>query len=98
MPRCTVPNPTTGKPCGRPTARAAKKGLSAFTCRFHQQFKQRNGSHWCKSPSAAVLRPYLSAALSFIGTHRTDPFISAALANAWALHLFLRMNVQQLSY
>ena len=79
LPRCTVPDPTSGKPCGRPTARAAKNGLSAFTCRYHQQFKQRNGSHWCKSPAATVLKPYLSAALSFIGAHRTDPFVSAAL-------------------
>lgn len=79
MPRCTVTDPTTGKPCGRPTARAAKKGLSAFHCRYHQQHKQRHGSHWCKSPSAVTLKPYLIAAMSFIGAHRTDPFISAAV-------------------
>src|SRR5665213_2428749 len=65
--------------CGRPTARASKQGLSAFTCRYHQQHRQRHGSHWCKSPSAAVLRPYLSAALSFIEAHRADIFIGAAL-------------------
>jgi hypothetical protein len=79
MPRCTVTDPITGKACGRPTARAAKKGLSAFTCRYHQQHKQRHGSHWCKSPSATTLSSYLYAAMSFIGTHRTDPYISAAL-------------------
>jgi len=79
MPRCTIPDPVTGSACGRPTARAAKNGLSAFTCRYHQQHKQRHGSHWCKTPSAVTLNPYLSAALSFIGAHRADPFISAAL-------------------
>ena len=79
MPRCVVPDPITGKACGRPTGRAARRGLSAFTCRYHQQYKQRHGSHWCKSPSAVTLSPYLSAALSFIGTHRNDPFIGAAL-------------------
>jgi len=77
--KCTVPNPITGIACGRPTARAAGEGLSAFACRYHQQHKQRHGSHWCKSPSAIVLKPYLSAARSFIGAHRTDPFVSAAL-------------------
>jgi len=77
--RCTVPNPATGAACGRPTSRAAREGLSAFICRYHQQHKQRHGSHWCKSPSAAMLNPYLSAALSFIGVHRTDPFVRAAL-------------------
>src|SRR5665213_22270 len=79
MPCCTVSDPVTGKACGRPTARAVRDGLSAFTCRYHQQFKQRHGSNWSRSPSAAVLKPYLSAALTFIGTHRVDPFISAAL-------------------
>ena len=80
MPRCTVPDPITGKACGRPTARAAKQGLSAFTCRFHQQKLQRFGSTWCKSPSASDLKPYLTAALAFIDLHRTrDAFIRAAL-------------------
>ena len=80
MPRCTVPHPQTGKPCGRKTARAAKTGLSGFTCRNHQQHTQRHGSPWCPTPSAATLRPYLSAALSYIASHRADPFISAAIA------------------
>src|SRR5665213_1217106 len=77
LPRCTVPDPRTGSICGRPTARAARQGLSVFTCKIHQQFAQRHGSHWCKSPSAVTLKPYLTAAMSFIGAQRTDPFISA---------------------
>jgi hypothetical protein len=80
MPRCTVPDPNTGNACGRPTTRAAKKGLSAFTCRYHQQHKQRHGSYWAKRPTASVLNPYISAALSIIRERRTDPFINAALA------------------
>ena len=79
VPHCAVPNPVTGKACGRPTARAAKKGLGAFTCRYHQQFKQRHGSLWCKSPSAAALSPYLAAALSFVAAQRTDLYVNAAL-------------------
>jgi hypothetical protein len=93
FPKCAIPG------CGRPTQRAAKKGLSAFTCRYHQQHKQRHGSHWCKSPSAAMLNPYLSAALSFIGAHRADPFISAALtgtggimASAGPVEMATRLN------
>ncbi len=79
MPCCTIPDPTTGIPCGRPTARAAKAGLSAFVCRRHQQHTQRHGSPWCKTPAAAALRPYLSASLSYVASHRADPFIEAAL-------------------
>ena len=85
MPRCTIPDPTTGKACGRQTARAAKKGLSAFTCRYHQAFRQRHGSAWCKSPSGSVLRPYTTAALAYIATRRSDPYISAALTGLDAL-------------
>jgi hypothetical protein len=85
FPRCTVSDPNTGRACGRLTSRSAKKGLSAFTCRYHQQHKQRHGSHWCKSPTAVVLKPYLSAALSFIGAHRTNPFINAALAGVGSI-------------
>jgi hypothetical protein len=99
MLRCTVPDPVSGIACNRPTTRAVKKGLSAFTCRYHQQHKQRHGSHWCKSPSASVLNPYLAAALSFIGAHRADPFISAALngmggimASAGPVEIATRLN------
>lgn len=79
LPRCTVADPITGKACGRPTARAAKKGLSGFTCRYHQAHRQRHGSHWCKTPSGATLRAYLACSLSYIGSHRTDPYVKAAL-------------------
>ena len=81
MPRCTVPDPVTGKACGRPTMRAAKQGLSAFMCRKHVLHRQRHGSAWCPSPSAAALRPYLKAALSHVNLHRAhDPYVRAALA------------------
>lgn len=79
MPRCMVSDPTTGKPCGRPTARAAKQGLNAYICRHHQCYLQRHGSTWRNSPAAPTLRPYLAATLSYIGSQRTDPFINAAL-------------------
>jgi hypothetical protein len=80
LPSCTVADPVTGKPCGRQTERAAKDGLSAFVCRYHVQFKARHGSHWCKSPSADLLRPYLKAAATFIDLHRSDLYIGAALS------------------
>lgn len=80
LPRCTISDPVTGKACGRPTARAAREGLSAFTCRYHQQFKQRHGSHWCRSPSADLLRPYTTAAIVLLKSRAGDPFLVAALA------------------
>ncbi len=71
--------------CVRPTQRAAKVGLSAAVCRYHQQHRQRHGSPWCKSPQAAVLRPYLFAAVSFIAVNRSDPFVAGALAGVGGL-------------
>lgn len=70
----------TGKPCGRPTSRADKSGLSAFTCRYHQQFKQRHGSHWCRSPPAKIVRPYIAAADDFLRSKANDPYVVAAVA------------------
>jgi hypothetical protein len=74
FPRCTIIG------CGRPTERAAKAGLSATLCRKHLLHRQRFGSAWCRSPAATTLKPYLSAARSFIDVHRDDPFVRAALA------------------
>lgn len=79
MPRCMVSDPTTGKPCGQPTARAAKQGLSAFICRHHQSHLQRHGSTWCNSPTATVLNTHLKVALKFIDANRDDPFVNAAV-------------------
>lgn len=76
---CSITDPLNGKPCGRPTSRAARKGLSRFVCRYHQQFQQRHGSPWKRSPSARDLQPYLHAALRFLTEHRSDPFVSAGL-------------------
>jgi hypothetical protein len=75
---CTISDPKTGKPCGRPTARAGRQGLGAFTCRYHQQFKQRHGSHWCRSPSAKTLRPYIVAANTLLKSRAGNPFVAAA--------------------
>jgi hypothetical protein len=80
MARCTIADPVTGRPCGRPTSRASKDGLAAFVCRYHVQHRARHGSYWAKSPSATTLSPYLKAALSYIELHRHhDVFIRAAL-------------------
>src|SRR5262245_31952150 len=76
------------KPCGRPTARAARVGLSGSMCRRHQQHRQRHGSLWCKSPTAASLAVYIKAALSYIEVNRADLFIRAALDGLDALMSF----------
>ncbi len=74
LPICSIPG------CSRPTTRAAKVGLDSFTCRYHQQHKQRHGSHWCKSPSGPILSPYVSAALKVIHSNWEAPFVAAAVA------------------
>ncbi len=78
MPVCTIHDPVTLKTCGRPTARASKTGLSAFVCRYHQQHKQRHGSHWCKSPSGTALRVYLLPTRNYIRANEKDPKPSQA--------------------
>ena len=79
MPRCSVPDPITGRACGRPTARAERKGLHVYLCRVHQQFQQRHGSSWCRSPTAETMKPYITSALAIVETYRSDRYISAAL-------------------
>lgn len=71
--------------CGQPTLRAAKTGLAIALCRKHQLHRQRHGSPFCPSPSAALLRPYLKAANELIDFRRSDPFVSAALADLLSL-------------
>src|SRR5262245_29442917 len=85
LPTCTIPHPVSGKPCGRPTARAARKGLNAFTCRYHQLHRQRHGSAWCKSPTAATLKPYIKAALRYVESHSKDPYVTSALSGVRSL-------------
>lgn len=76
---CTIPF------CRRPTQRAAKSGLSATLCAAHVRYRQRHGSPWCPSPSAYSLRPYIKAAESWIGSHRTTPAIQVALESLHGL-------------
>lgn len=66
--------------CGQPTLRAAKTGLAIALCRKHQLHRQRHGSPFCPSPSAAVLKPYLRAANQLIEFRRNDPYVGATLA------------------
>ena len=81
MRRCTVPDPKTGKLCGRPTTRASKDGLSPFLCRYHQQHRQRHGSTWCKTPKAKTIEPYLKATLAYLEVRQTDSWVMAALTS-----------------
>ena len=73
FPLCPIPG------CGRlPQARVGR-GFSLTHCRFHIQAKNRHGSFWKKTYSAATLRPYRRAAERFIETHPHDFWIVAAL-------------------
>lgn len=65
--------------CGRPTQARAGRGLSLTHCRLHVQAKNRHGSYWKKTYSAAALRPYRRAAERFIKAHPHDIWIVAAL-------------------
>jgi hypothetical protein len=67
--------------------RAAGLGLAAFHCRKHVEHKARHGSHWHGTYRAAELKPYFTAATSYVRLRaESDRFIKAAL-NAIALLL-----------
>lgn len=78
--RCTVPDPASGRACGRPTMRAAGIGLATHFCRAHVEHRARHGSHWHGTYGAAKLKPYLSAATSYLRLRApNDAFITAAI-------------------
>lgn len=61
--------------------RAAGIGLATFHCRKHVEHKARHGSHWHGTYSAAELKPYLTAAISYVRLRtESDRFIKAALS------------------
>ncbi|GLR98573.1 hypothetical protein GCM10007858_62160 [Bradyrhizobium liaoningense] len=72
--RCIIPG------CGRPTMKAAKEGLAPHHCRTHVEHRARHGSYWLKTYTAAELKPYLTAASSYVRLRAaTDKFIAAAV-------------------
>lgn len=67
--------------CGRPTMKAAQEGLAPHHCRKHVEHRARHGSHWLNTYTAAELKPYLTAATSYVRLRATsDKFIAAAIA------------------
>lgn len=77
---CPVPG------CGRKVERTMGTGLSLTHCRYHIQFRNRHGSFWKKSYSAAELRPYREAASRCTKCPHNDGPLGVALANLqWML-------------
>lgn len=68
LPRCQIIG------CGKKV-----HGLAIALCRTHLLRRQRWGSAICPPPSAAMLKPYLRAALATIHLTASDTFVSAAL-------------------
>jgi hypothetical protein len=65
---------------------AAGQGLAAFHCKRHVEHKARHGSHWHRSYRAGELKPYLSAATSYIRPRlETDPEVRVAVARLTSL-------------
>ncbi|TWI71976.1 hypothetical protein IQ16_02650 [Bradyrhizobium huanghuaihaiense] len=62
------------------TMKAAKKGLAPHHCRSHTEHRQRHGSYWLSTYTAAELKPYLTAATAYLQLRAAnDKFISAAI-------------------
>nr|WP_245003588.1 hypothetical protein [Bradyrhizobium liaoningense] len=67
--------------CGRPTMKAAMEGLAPHHCRRCTERRQRHGSYFLSTYTAAELKPYLTAATSYVRLWAAnDKFISAAIA------------------
>ncbi|GAA0020720.1 hypothetical protein [Bradyrhizobium diazoefficiens] len=61
--------------------KAAKEGLAPHHCRTHVEYRARHGSYWLSTYTAAELKPYLTAASSYIRLRAaTDKFIAAAVS------------------
>ncbi|WP_244429069.1 MULTISPECIES: hypothetical protein [Bradyrhizobium] len=60
--------------------KAAKEGLAPHHCRSHAEYRQRHGSYWLNTYTAAELKPYLTAAATYLQLRAAnDKFISAAI-------------------
>ena len=70
---CAIPG------CGRPTMRSAGQGLAEMHCRYHIQFRARQGSHWYPTYKAAELKPYLAVSAEWIEQHRAEVSVSYPL-------------------
>lgn len=71
---CAIPG------CRRPTMRAAGQGFASFHCKRHVEHRARHGSYWKKSFRADEIKPYLSAAKSYIWPRlQTDGSIADAV-------------------
>ncbi|MDA9539507.1 hypothetical protein ACM41_25750 [Bradyrhizobium sp. CCBAU 21362] len=68
--------------CGRPTMKAAREGLAPHHCRRCIEHRQRHGSLWRTSFKASELRPYITAATTYVGLRAAnDKFIAAAIVD-----------------
>lgn len=70
---CAIPG------CGRPTSLASGKGRAPLHCRYHQQFKNRHGSHWHPTLRAGDLKPYVTASAAWLKANRESLPVRAAL-------------------
>ncbi|PZQ14166.1 MAG: hypothetical protein DI565_12080 [Ancylobacter novellus] len=71
--------------CGRLVQRAAGKGFSHDHCRYHVQFKNRHGSYWKATYSAAQLAPYRHAARMFLAAYPKQK--AGGLQSVWLMTL-----------
>jgi hypothetical protein len=65
--------------CGKPTTRAAGRGLAVYWCRAHLEKYLRNGDVVHSSYGAAERKPYEKAAGQWIKKNRDRPLIADAI-------------------
>lgn len=60
--------------CNRPTAARAGKGLSLTHCRYHVRWRNRHGSYWKGTYTAAQLSVYRKTAARYLGPRAASDF------------------------
>lgn len=71
--RCAIPG------CTSPTQASAGRGLSKTHCRIHVQHRNRHGSYWKGTYTAAHLTPYREAAEARLRTVVAEPEVAGAV-------------------
>ena len=72
--------------CGKPACAGTSDGLDEKYCRSHAEHRQRHGSVFKGSYTAAQLNPYRRAALEWLLAHEEDRWVSNALQRVHGLY------------
>src|SRR5947208_3606766 len=71
--------------CGKPARAGTADGLDTRWCRAHADQYARHGSPYRKSYTAAEMKPYRHAALTWVMANADEPFVANAIQRVQGL-------------